>query len=180
MLNLYELAETHRKKQEYKLRVYEKILCQCHRRIKYSASQDKTECIFVVPKYQFGLPVYNLKACFLFIYIKLKKNGFDVAGFPPNTIHISWKKYFDKYCYNENLAYNDNALPKIEKPQSISNINNRYNRINNKIMTIEPPERTEQFTNSVVLPSEKMQKSHIKDKSDNNILSDFINKYGKK
>lgn len=133
MLNISDLTETHKKKNQIKVEIYEQLLCKCHRRIKYSAGQNHTYCYYTVPQYQIGLPVYNMRACILFIYLKLQKNGFYVKFYQPSTFYISWEKYVNNV---ETIKYYDKLLPSYKKPQTINQLNNQYNRLNNKIVNL--------------------------------------------
>ena len=78
MINLFELTKIHKRKQKNKEKVYEDILNDCHKKI-YNVVKinNKSECMFQIPMYKFGLPLYNQKACLAYVLIKLRKNGFD-------------------------------------------------------------------------------------------------------
>ena len=48
-------------------------------------------CFYNVPKYIFGIPLYDIKSCVMFLVTALVKNGFDVKYTHPNLLYISWQ-----------------------------------------------------------------------------------------
>jgi len=115
MINMFELTKIHKRYQQNKLKIYDEILGDCHKKI-YSVvkNNDKSECLFKVPVCKFGLPKFNQEACLAHILIKLRKNGFEVKCQPPDTIHISWEKHKQTYFYDPNVLMIENN-PSISK-----------------------------------------------------------------
>lgn len=95
MINPLDLTQKHRQKQLNRIKIYDKFLQKCEKRMKYMASLDKYECFYEVPPFDLFQPVYDVKACALYILFRLKKNNFDVSLNPKyqNIIHISWAKH---------------------------------------------------------------------------------------
>src|SRR3989344_6327233 len=109
MINMFELTKIHKRYQQNKIKVYDHILEDCHKKI-YNIVKinDKSECNFKVPDYKFGLPIFNRDACLAYILIKLRKNGFDAKCLPPNQIYISWEKHKQTYFYDQNVLMIEN------------------------------------------------------------------------
>ena len=89
-LNIFELQNSINKKKQNRTQIYENVLEKCHLKIKTAANQEKYECIYDVPQYIVGLPLYNINECMDFIINQLNENGFKVVYHFPKFLHISW------------------------------------------------------------------------------------------
>ena len=133
-LNINDLYDSINNKNFKRLKKFDDILVQIHRRIKYHAELEQTFCIYVIPEFIFGIPLYNINDLKNYIMETLKKNGFKLMYFHPNTIFISWdvanklqnkgekkrkiiiiNKYrmIDDYNPNGKFVYNENTLMNI-------------------------------------------------------------------
>ena len=72
------------------IKVYEKVLGNCFRRIREHVLRDQKFCFFPVPEYLSGFPLYNITHCTCFIIKKLRENGFKTTFIPPNMVYIYW------------------------------------------------------------------------------------------
>ncbi len=92
MININELHRINEKRAREKIACYEKVLQKVHVRIKTVSLKPKgnTFCFYVVPNIIFGIPIYNLNECIVYIVQSLIKNGFYVVYTHPNLIYISW------------------------------------------------------------------------------------------
>ena len=141
-LNINELYDTINNKNSKRLNKFNDILLQIHRRIKYHAELEQTFCIYCVPEFIFGIPLYNVNDLKNFIINTLKKNGFKLIYFHPNTIFISWEvenriqnksetknkkesnnnfKLIDEYNPQGNFIYNESALLNVR--DKVKNLN---------------------------------------------------------
>ena len=141
MINIYELTKIHKKKQETKINIFNKILVKCHNKIHQTVKINKTNCFYKVPPFLFGSPLYNQDACIAHILMKLKKNGFDVKFKHPNIIFISWEKYnydnYDKSNIQNNKSCNkikNNTANFDQGPGSTSYITKFYKELNEKYL----------------------------------------------
>lgn len=92
MINIDELHKEQNKKKNQKKKVFEDILKMCHNRIKKTAkTEDNRYCFFRIPIYIYGIPIYDMNACIIYVTTALSKNGFDIKYFHPNIIFISWQ-----------------------------------------------------------------------------------------
>ena len=111
------------------------FLVKCHQRIKLVAKLNPLNswCFYVIPKFIYGIPLYNLEECLNYIVTHLNKNGFTVNYTHPNLLFISWLnakgskpkksvtfgkneyKSIDDYKPVGNLVYNQSSLNLLNK-----------------------------------------------------------------
>ena len=163
MINIYSLYRIHNEKATNRINIYQKILNKIHSKIKLMSQYDKTETYYVIPEYQFGVPLYNQVACICFAIIKLRKNGFQISYTHPNFLWISWKHFVNKYKYN----ITPNPQPKkelseykfVDKRKQMNDIKNHYKNLNDKLISssndplIKYPNEENKNTESNVLDS---------------------------
>lgn len=94
MININELHKINDDRNKYRITVYDKVLNKCHERIKFVSKTPKGSnfCFYVVPNILYGIPIYDVNACIVYIVGALIKNGFYVAYTHPNLLYISWFK----------------------------------------------------------------------------------------
>lgn len=141
MINIYSLYKTHHLKQSNRINIYHKILNKVHSKIKLMSQYDKTETYYIIPEYQFGIPLYNQIACICFVILKLRKNGFKITYTHPNFLWISWKHFIDKYKYTptttttKNNKKYDPEYKFVDKTKQIKSIKNHYKNLNEKLIS---------------------------------------------
>ena len=91
MLNLHHLNHSRRLKEQNKKKTYKKLLKKCHHRITFTASKSLTSCVFQIPEYVPGLPLFDIEKCRRYLIRKLRKNKFKVALVDRYIIYISWE-----------------------------------------------------------------------------------------
>jgi hypothetical protein len=89
-LNIHELYESARRTELKKFETFDKILQRCHNKIKLYAQNKKTECIYNIPEFIIGVPLYDINELSEYLLSSLNKNGFILKQIPPNYIYISW------------------------------------------------------------------------------------------
>lgn len=90
-LNIFELQSSIDKKKTHRTTVFDQVLERCHRKIVIAAQKEFYECIYDVPHYVAGLPLFNVNNCINHIVDQLKLNGFEVTYYFPKTLLISWR-----------------------------------------------------------------------------------------
>tara|TARA_Y100000389_G_C17462572_1_gene522948 strand:+ start:2081 stop:2653 length:573 start_codon:yes stop_codon:yes gene_type:complete len=140
MVNIDSLHREKDDKLEKKKAVFVKILQDCHNKIKLSAknSKEHNNCFYAVPKYKFGVPLYDMKGCILFLTKSLVNNGFDVWYTHPNLLFISWKDKTNqssiKYPVNQaSITFNNNDTSQYNNSTNTNtntNTLNEYKSIN--------------------------------------------------
>ena len=133
MIDINELNREIEKKDKLKEDIYELILEKCHVRIKTSAASNNLGyCFYTIPRYIYGVPIYDYYACLKYVVSALSKNGFDLKYTHPNLLFISWKgksnpkdckhietknkeyKSINEYKTNTNFIYNNSLLKKLD------------------------------------------------------------------
>jgi hypothetical protein len=89
-LNILELHRTINEKNMRKTETYEKVLESCHRKITLGSQTRQLRCMFEVPEYIPGYPIFDLNSCIKFLMATLKANGFLVNYYFPKILYISW------------------------------------------------------------------------------------------
>ena len=79
-------------------------------------------CFYIIPKFIYGIPLYNLEECLNYIVSHLNKNGFMVNYTHPNLLLISWVNA-SKPKKSVNYLSNNYSFAENFKKQS-KNINN--------------------------------------------------------
>jgi len=92
-ININSLYNNINKKRYEKYVVYDQILKKCHNKITRYSENLKLECIYEIPEYIFGLPLFNKSFAKNYILNRLDENGFiikDLSNIRDNVIYISW------------------------------------------------------------------------------------------
>ena len=91
-LDIFSLTESRERKIKSRLNLFEEVLRKCHKKIKSVSETMESKCLFVIPEYVIGMPLYNKDMCKVFLVNTLKEESFDVQFFYPNILYISWEK----------------------------------------------------------------------------------------
>ena len=146
-LNINKLRNEVEERENKKYKIFETILEMCYQKIlNINKKNNDYNCTFIVPNVVFGLPLYNVGDCVIFIMDKLVEKGFEIYFAAPTTIHISWKpkdilnnnnnnnnnnKYLNTQSNNQIEYYNTlNQQNQLMIKYNGSNNNNNYNTNN--------------------------------------------------
>ena len=132
MVNIDSLHREQQEKLERKKAIFVKILQDCHNKIKLAAknSKEETNCFYAVPKYKFGVPLYDMRGCILFLTKSLVNNGFDVWYTHPNLLLISWKDKSNQNSItypvnNASITFNQNNNSLDNNPSNVGTSNSQ-------------------------------------------------------
>ena len=125
MINIYNLPKKKIEKEKIKDSIHQKMLERCHKKIKLAANKCESYTYFVVPEYEFGIPMYNVVSCANFITEKLKENHFYVYYTYPNFLIISWEHI--QHSNKKEIEY-DNYIKSQNNSKHIN-----LNKINNSL-----------------------------------------------
>jgi hypothetical protein len=102
-INIASLHETTKRREELKLKTFQKVLELCHNKIKLVAQTNSLICWFAVPEIVTGFPLYDIEECSEWLLDKLLGENLKVDYFKPGLFLISWKvtSESDKYVQNE-------------------------------------------------------------------------------
>ena len=115
-LDINSLFETTNHKTLKRLETYDKILQQCHARIKHYSRFEKTTCFFAIPEFIIGIPLFDIDELRLYMMNSLEKNGFKLMYLHPNWLMIDWtekKKSLQKVKKATDIT--QSSVKKIQK-----------------------------------------------------------------
>ena len=91
-LNIKDLQREVAVRQQRANEVYEKILALVHKKIiATNEKSDDYSCIYKLPNFMYGYPIYNAHRCMEYLMTKLSNNGFEVRYIDANSLYISWR-----------------------------------------------------------------------------------------
>ncbi|KAG2424893.1 hypothetical protein HXX76_014051 [Chlamydomonas incerta] len=90
LLNIAHLYHNIADRQRRKRETYRKVLGRCEHFVRAAAAGESFRCLFQVPLYVPGLPLYDLGDCTKYIKGQLQEAGFVVKHYLPNLLMISW------------------------------------------------------------------------------------------
>ena len=89
-INVTQLYDSVLKHRAIKYKTYESVLKQCHKRIKRHAENFKLSCIYSVPRFIIGTPLYKYDELKTYLVNSLKKSGFEIKWVNDQVMYISW------------------------------------------------------------------------------------------
>lgn len=105
-LSLAELYSLKDKKEKTRYNTFDKIIEQCHLKIRKTAIVGGMNVFFEIPYFVFGAPLYKIGECITYIVNALRNNGLFVQILPHpnnNIIYISWNP--SEVTYKKQLTY---------------------------------------------------------------------------
>ena len=110
MININELFLDKQEKEKNKNEIYDNVLKQCHKRILRSVKLNPYDnyCFYIIPKFIFGVPLYNTNNCIYYLINNLTKNGFNIKYTHPNLLIITWNKQKEQ---KSNLLLEPKSIP---------------------------------------------------------------------
>jgi hypothetical protein len=93
MLNIHNLHNEIEKRETRKNKTYQTILEKVqYRIITVNKKSNDCYCFYIVPTFIFGVPLYDMTKCIIFVMEDLIGRGFKVNYTHPNLLYISWKE----------------------------------------------------------------------------------------
>lgn len=90
--DLEEIDNIRKKRIADKKQLYDRILCDCTRRMKNDTIIGKSNAVIMIDKIIVGHPNYNYDECIKYITTQLSKYGVITEIINDNKISISWEK----------------------------------------------------------------------------------------
>ena len=139
MININDLFADQKQKEKHKEEIYDNVLKNCHNKIRRAVklSPYNNFCFYIIPKFIYGVPLYNIDKCINYLVVHLTKNGFQINYTHPNLLLISWikpketsktldplfnssnVKSINDYKPSGNLIYNNNYLSELNKKKNL-------------------------------------------------------------
>lgn len=138
-INVNQLYNSVLKKEAVKYKTYESVLKLCYLKIKRYAENFKLGCLYEIPKFVIGTPLYEFDKLKQYILNSLKKKGFYIKMLNESIIYISWDlkhkqvkkvKQQKKNQYKSIIDYNPTGNFINDNTLAIQNINDKLNLIN--------------------------------------------------
>lgn len=86
-----DLIKQQKKKQKEKDLIYKKIYQRIEKKIVMASKLDFSQCLYEIPEFMLGVPLYNLNQCISYNDKKLKENGFKTI-WNRNTVLVNWEE----------------------------------------------------------------------------------------
>jgi hypothetical protein len=113
MLNINNLHSEIEKRENRKNKTYQTILEKVqYRIITVNKKSNDCYCFYLVPTFIFGVPLYDMTKCIIYIMEDLIGRGFKVNYTHPNLLYISWKEKPKQQLQptNEKLGLIDSSM----------------------------------------------------------------------
>ena len=95
-INVNQIQKNKHERNRYKYTTYKKILEKCYLKIKTCSDNNQDYCIYTIPDFIIGEPLFRKNFCANFILEHLKQNGFKSSFILPTYVFISWDFGNDK------------------------------------------------------------------------------------
>lgn len=121
LINMNELYQLKKKKEQIKNVSFDRIIEMCHKRIKNIAAHGGMNTFYEIPGMLLGYPLYNIYDCLDYVVDKLRKNGFLVQVLPPPhvcVVYVSWDPEELKPKKNQPLAIAPTASSTVSNKET--------------------------------------------------------------
>jgi hypothetical protein len=136
MININNLHNEIDKRERRKKVVYREVFIKCCARVMtVNEKSNDCFCLFAVPTVIFGIPLYNMTDCIIYVMQELINRSFKVQYMHPNLLYINWiekPKKTDSSISNNQFRLTDiNSSPSIYHPTDLKTIEYRASSIFN-------------------------------------------------
>lgn len=141
LINMNELYQLKKKKEQIKNVSFDRIIEMCHKRIKNIAAHGGMNTFYEIPGMLLGYPLYNIYDCLDYVVDKLRKNGFLVQVLPPPhvcVVYVSWDP--------------EELKPKKNQPLAIAPANSGMGTGNSAGPSVAPNKETQLPKNDFYIP----------------------------
>lgn len=89
-INILELHRSIQDKARRKAECFDRVLQGCHHRIRVATDCKQLRCVYAIPEFMPGFPIYDIAACAEHVQNALCANGFCVKRLSPRHLYVSW------------------------------------------------------------------------------------------
>ena len=171
-IEIHQLFDKYHKKQQRRIRIYEKIYNKIIYKIKSISNKGWSTfaTYYVIPEYMFGCPLYDQTTCIAYSIIRLRKVGFDVKYTHPNFLYVSWHKFINTHKFktqpliDRNKAFNFHQTDRnvVTKPRKIKTF---FKNLNEQL--IDESERAERSNNQIDILNNVKNRANLLSRFDN-------------
>jgi hypothetical protein len=120
------LKRVHEDRKKAQRNTYKKIYLQiCEKIRKVNKQFYMQHCTYHVPVMMWGLPLYKMEECLIYVRWRLKKKSIQTKFVYPNTLYISWENIVEETSI-ENVAKKDEEYSKDHSRSSHSSHTSRW------------------------------------------------------
>ena len=101
ILDVGSLNQKYEQKMEMKREILSKVLKRCCSKIKFQSSIGKQWCIFHIPPYLIGYPLYKQDEALMYLQTKLRDMGLNFKQVQPYVLLIGWMHIPSEYTSQE-------------------------------------------------------------------------------
>ena len=116
-INVNQIQKNRQERDKLKFTTYKRILEKCYLKIKQCSDKDLEYCIYNIPEFILGEPLFNTKYCAEFLIEHLQMNGFNAKFVAPRYVFIAWtfgrEKKFEGF--RQTNGSQEKPLPRVQK-----------------------------------------------------------------
>lgn len=91
--DIRKLYHSQKRRDDHRQELYDSMVRKVHHRVETVAQRSETQCLFQIPQFIIGMPLYDPFQCTGYVIHTLKAQGFHVRYFHPNTLHVDWSRH---------------------------------------------------------------------------------------
>ena len=89
-ISVHDIHKKQKDRERNRMKIYSLIGSRCFKKVKDTAETEDTFCLYYIPEYIPGYPIYNLTECVMYLLNVLQEKGFKARYCEHCTIYISW------------------------------------------------------------------------------------------
>ena len=89
-LDIVDVYKNITDRQKRRKEAFKCVLRMCEKQVKNVSDMDGVRCLFVVPEFIWGMPLYNVSECTAYVKTQVENAGFNVAFYFPRALLVSW------------------------------------------------------------------------------------------
>ena len=132
--DIRKLYHTQKKRDNYRQEMYDSVLRKAHCRIETVAARKETACLFQIPGFLLGMPLYDPYQCCGYVLQRLKTDGFVVSYMHPNTLRIDWSRHLI-----------EGHVQRLEAHDAAESLRAEFEVLKTEVVTEPQPETVEIF-----------------------------------
>jgi|TARA_B110000495_G_C22816356_1_gene476555 hypothetical protein len=123
-INVNQIQKNKGERDRYKYTTYKRILEKCYLKIKTCSDNNQSYCIYTIPDFIIGEPLFRKNFCATFIIDHLKDNGFSASFIYPTYVFASWNfgndNKFEGFRRTNSRTPNIKITNSIKQPKMIN------------------------------------------------------------
>lgn len=113
--DIRKLYQREEKRDTQRKELYDSIVRKIHHRVETVTQRSETQCLYEVPQFVLGMPLYDPFQCTGYVIQTLKAQGFHVRYYNPNMLHVNWSRHLIE-PFVQAMDRRESSRAKVEKP----------------------------------------------------------------